>query len=132
MSDGAILLPGEAASTEVLPDSRLRDRLKGIVRGFFAGVGFINWLPVFCANCGKRGPYVPEENCNFVFWMCTDCVDKWGAPYGTALMPDEVFWRKAHAEMIEKYGRVLTEQELVAVIGPKSTSPLAKLLRDRK
>jgi hypothetical protein len=118
-------------SLDILPDSRLRDRLKGVVRGLFRGVGFINWIPVYCANCGKPHGYVPEENCDFTCWLCTPCSEKWGEQYGLALVPDEVFWQKARAEQLEKYGRLLTPNELQTV-AESGCSPLAKLLRDKR
>lgn len=115
----------------VLPDSRLRDRMKGVVRGFFRGVGFINWVPVFCANCGKPKGYVPEDNMDFAFWLCDPCSDKWGGKLGVVLMPDEIFWQKVKFEQLEKYGRLLSPEELLTA-AEETTSPLSKLLRDRR
>jgi hypothetical protein len=114
------------------PDSRLRDRLKGVVRGVFPLLGTkINWLPIFCANCGKANGYVPEENMDFVCWLCDPCAEKHGAELNLCLIPDELFWQKAHFEMLEKYGRILTPAELQTV-AESSCTPLSKLLRDRK
>jgi len=116
----------------VLPDSRLADPLKGVVRGTPAGFSHsMNWVPVFCANCGKPHGYVPEENCSFACWLCDPCADKWGEQYGMGLMPDEVFWALAHAEMLEKYGRILTEQE-ARTEAEAGLTPLSQLLRERK
>ncbi|MGH7747710.1 MAG: hypothetical protein ACREQ5_23570 [Candidatus Dormibacteria bacterium] len=116
---------------EILPDSRLRERAKGIIRGFFRGVGFINWMPIYCANCGKPNGYAPEENCTFVFWLCDPCSIKWGSSAGTALIPDEIFWQKAKYEQLEKYGRELSLTELLSV-AESMTTPLSKLFRDHK
>lgn len=113
------------------PDSRLRDRSKGAVRGFFRGVGFINWVPIFCANCGKPNGYVPEENMDFVCWMCTECSVKCGPELASMMVPDEIFWAKARGEQLERYGRLLNEQEL-QVIAESSCTPLSKLLRDKR
>jgi len=118
-------------SAVLLPDSRLKDRLKGIVRATVGIFGTINWVPIFCANCGKPNGYVPEENMDFVCWLCAPCSERWGSQYGLALMPDEVFWQKAHHEQLEKYGRLLSDRELLAVSESNST-PLAKLLRDKR
>lgn len=115
---------------DVLPDSRLKDRVKGVVRGLFKGVGFINWIPVYCANCGRPHGYVPEESCDFACWLCTACSETWGAQFGLALMPDEVFWLKVKQEQLERYGRLLTPQELQAEAA--GSSPLSKLLRDKR
>ena len=115
----------------LLPDSRLRDRAKGVIRGLFGGLGFINWTPIYCANCGIPYGYVPEENCDFTCWLCNDCADKYGQQFGAALMPEEVFWEKARFEQLEKYGRLLNPHELQAV-AESGSSPLAKLLRDKR
>lgn len=120
-----------SSSIDILPDSRLRDRLKGVVRGLFSGVGAINWVPVFCANCGRPHGYVPEENCNFACWLCTPCSERYGEQYGLALVPDEVFWKQAQEEQMEKYGRLLKSSELQAV-AESGCTPLSKLLRDKR
>jgi hypothetical protein len=116
-------------SVSVLPDSRLRDRLKGVVRGFLRGIGFINWVPIFCANCGKANGYVPEENMRHVFWLCDQC-EKWASEAGLMAVPDEVFWQQVREEQLEKYGRLLSPSELITA-AESTTTPLSKLLRDR-
>jgi hypothetical protein len=114
------------------PDSRLTNRLKGVIRGPFPLLGTsINWIPIFCANCGKPHGYVPEENMDFVCWLCDGCAEKWGPELGGCLIPDEIFWRKAHFEQLDKYGRILSASELQSVVD-SSCTPLSKLLRDRK
>jgi hypothetical protein len=52
----------------------------------------LNWVPIYCANCGKDGGFVPEENCNFAFWLCDPCYEKHGTIAGTMATPDDVFW----------------------------------------
>lgn len=118
---------------DLLPDSRLQDRSKGIIRGTRPGFGTINWTPIFCAHCGKPNGFVPEENMDFVCWLCNRCSEEHGAELAgaTYMMPDEVFWMKAQREQLEKYGRLLTEHELLAVT-ESATTPLAKLLRDKQ
>ena len=112
----------------VLPDSRLKTD-KGRVSGWHPYFGRIDWVPVFCANCGKPWGNVPAENIDFACYLCDGCAEHWGTQFGMALMPDEVFWRKVHMEMIEKYGRVLTEAETTAQL-QYDCNPLSKLLKE--
>lgn len=120
-----------SASRLILPDSRLRDRMKGVVRGLLKGFGAINWVPIYCANCGKPNGHVAEENCNFVCWLCTPCSETYGAQFGEGLIPDEVFWSKVRDEQLEKYGRVLTPAE-IQTVADSGCSPLSTLLRERR
>lgn len=113
----------------VLPNSRLQDS-KGVIRGQFGGWGRLNLRPIFCANCGKLGAYVPEENCTFAIWLCDHpCAEQWGPQYGLAAMPDEIFWQKVQQEQMEKYGRYLTPNEMQA-LAQNSTSAMSKLLKE--
>lgn len=111
----------------ILPDSRLREP-KGVVRGD-AGFGSMNWVPIFCANCGKPYGRVPEENCDFVCWLCDPCSEKYGEQFGLAMMPEEAFWLKVTQEMLDKYGRYLTAEELQK-LAESSCNSLSKLLRE--
>ena len=116
----------------IAPDSRLRDRARGLIRGLFPLLGHaINWVPIFCANCGKPNGYVPAENCDFVCWLCTPCSEKHGAEYGGALVPDEIFWQKAKHEQLSMYGRLLSPRELQAV-AESGNGPLATLLSEKR
>lgn len=116
----------------IAPDSRLRDRGKGIIRGVLGGTfGSINWVPIFCANCGKPNGYVPEENTDFVCWLCDPCSLKVGPELATMMVPDEAFWAKAQAEQLERYGRLLNPRELLTV-ADASCTPLSKLIRDKR
>ena len=109
----------------LLPDTRLRNT-KNVVRG--AGM---NWVPIFCANCGADGGLVPEENCNFAFYLCNPCAEKFGDIEGTYIEPDAVFWQRVKEEQLAKYGRELTSAELVEVLKDEN-HPLTKLCKDRK
>ena len=92
--------------------------------------GSLNTVPIFCANCGKLGGYVPEENCTFAVWLCDDpCAEKYGVIAGTLCMPDEMFWAKVAQEQLDRYGRFLTEQELLEA-SSNSTNPLSSLLKE--
>jgi len=81
---------------ELLPDSRLQVA-KGVVRGPGG-----NWVPIFCANCGGPGGYVPEENMTFAFWLCNACAETFGPIAATMMVPDEVFWAEVAAERAAK------------------------------
>jgi hypothetical protein len=72
---------------------------------------------------------VPEENCTFVCWLCDPCAEKWGPELASKMIPDQVFWRKVQAEQIERYGRVLSPDEL-QVAAESPCTALGKLLRD--
>jgi hypothetical protein len=117
----------DRTSSLILPDSRPKFS-RQTKRVTVQGLGTVNLVPIFCANCGKPYGYVPEENMDFVCWLCDPCSDKWGAQYGLAKMPNEVFWSKVQAEMMEKYGRILTDEELRAAT--ETASPLTTLLRE--
>lgn len=110
----------------VLPDSRLKSS-RVVVRGLLDGK-IVNWVHVYCANCGIPYGLVPEQSCTFACWLCDPCAEKWGPEFGMALMPDEVFWRKVHEEMMEKHGRILTVDETTKAA--ETSSPLTTLLRE--
>ena len=112
----------------LLPDSRLQDS-KGVKRIEHGHWGRINMQPVFCANCGKLGAYVPEENCSFACWLCDPCAETMGPIAGTMMMPDEVFWKRVKEEQLEKYGRLLTKAEMEVVLDAPSGA-MATLLRE--
>jgi len=114
---------------ELLPDSRLKDTGKGNVRLPFANVMPMNWVPIFCANCGASGGFVPEENCTFAFYLCNNCAEKWSPLAGTMAVPDEVFWEKVRQAQIEKYGRELSQQEIAAALDDEE-SVLSKLAKE--
>jgi hypothetical protein len=115
----------QALTADVLPDCRARtvrgqQRINGI------------WHErVYCANCHKGGPWVPEEGMTFAYYLCDPCYHKMGDTTCTFVMPDHVFAAKMRLEMIEKYGKVLTEEELRTVVG-EGASPLAALIKDRR
>lgn len=110
---------------DLLPDSRAR-QAKGVVRGYG-----MNWVPIFCANCGKDGGMCPEENMTFICWLCAYCAETYGKIAGTLMMPDEIFWEKVKQEQLAAYGRYLTDLELAAVV-EADASPLATLVKQRR
>lgn len=120
---GEIVLPS-ALSRDILPDSRLKpvQTPKG---GICGPNGW--WVPMFCANCFTPAGFCPQESTH-VFYLCDDCVDKHGVPAGMMAVPDEVFWETVKQEQIDKYGRLLSEAELIRVL-EDGASPLATLLK---
>jgi hypothetical protein len=105
---------------DLLPNSRARESKNVTYR-----VGF-PWVPIFCANCGADGGAVPEEHCDFAFYLCNPCAEKWGQLAGTMTMPDEVFWQK----VTDAYGRELTEEERIKELDDES-SLLSKLTKEK-
>lgn len=109
--------------TDILPDSRPKT-----LRGRKQDENGVWWTPIACANCGKSGGYVTEENMRHCFYLCDPCGEKYGAIAGTYSVPDEHFFAAMRAEQIEKYGRMLTEQEISALVD--TSSPLGLIERD--
>ena len=108
---------------DILPDSRARE-----MRGQQWDEQFGWMVPIFCASCGKPGGYVPEQNMDFVSYLCDDpCAKLYGEDAAVTLIPDEVYWRKIEEEQLERYGRVLSLPELQAVVD-ENASPLARLI----
>lgn len=108
----------------ILPDCRPKVH-KSVTR-----LSGLNWVPIFCANCGADRGLVPEEHCNFAFALCDPCAEKWSPLADTYLVPDEVFWAKVKDEQIETYGRELSAIELVEALKDDANS-LTKLCKDR-
>ena len=92
-------------------------------------MGGTNYTPIFCANCGKPGGGVSDEHITFAFWLCDYCFEAWGPIAGTYAVPDEVFWEKIKFAQMEKYGRILTAEE-IAVEASKPESIISKLIRE--
>lgn len=112
-------------SVDILPDCRAR-RSVGEVE-----IDGITYVQVYCMNCGRKGPVVTKENCTFAGYLCTPCSETWGNIAGTYMMPDQVFFQKCAEAEMEKYGRVLTDEEKrQAMDDPHGT--LSKLNRDRQ
>lgn len=109
----------------VLPDCRMQDR-----RQFVPGpMG--NWVPTFCANCGRQGPLVPEENMTFAFWLCNPCFATCGELTVGMVMPDEVFWEAVIQAQLAKYGRIPNAAEIIMLLAdPGSLESLLARSRD--
>jgi hypothetical protein len=114
---------------DLLPDSRLKDN-KGALRLPFANRMPMNWVPIFCANCGAPGGWVPEDTTTFAFYLCNPCAEKWSPLAGTMAVPDEVFWQKVRDAEMEQYGRVLSTPEVIEALNDPE-SVLSKLAKER-
>jgi hypothetical protein len=89
-----------------------------------------NWVPIFCANCGKDGGWVPD-NSTFAFYICTPCAAKCGNIDGTYMVPDEVFFDKLRNVQIEEFGRELSVYEMTEAI-KNENNVLSKLVSEKK
>lgn len=107
---------------DVLPDSRARDSRGAIM----TPMGYM--VPIFCANCGVKGGLTFEENMTFLFWQCNPCFAKYGQLTNTMVMPDEVYWQKLRDEQMERYHRLLSNEELLSIVEADAT-PLATLIK---
>jgi len=110
-------------SPHILPDSRAKT-----ARGLVAVRG-VNYVPIYCANCGAPGGGVPQEAMTFVFYLCNPCCEKWGPIAGVCVEPDAVFFEKLRQAQIEEYGRILTAEEIARSLDDDS-SMLSKLARE--
>lgn len=90
----------------------------------------VPWVPIFCANCGADGGWVPEASANFAFYLCVPCAEKWAPLAATMLVPDEVFWASVKDAQLEHDGRELATTEVVESLKDGSHY-LAKLAKDR-
>jgi hypothetical protein len=86
--------------------------------------------PIFCANCGKLFGYVPKDNCSFACWLCDPCFEVYGPPPDTWVSSDHAFREKLQQEMIAKYGRVLTGDEVRVLASRGELGSLELLLRE--
>ena len=86
--------------------------------------------PIFCANCGADGGWVPEDAVHHAFYLCKPCHDRLPPIDGTYSVPDEVFWAKWREAQTEKYGRLLSETETLHQLSDPD-SFATKFARDR-
>ena len=113
------------SNINILPNSTLSTSRVVVRRGG------MNWVTVYCANCGKEHGMVPEQSCTFTCFLCDPCSDKWGEQYGYALVPDVVFYQQLVDEQMEQFGRILSPQELDSFSRAKC-NPLSTLIREIK
>lgn len=118
---------------DVLPDSRLREKLGTVMADWPMPDGStvrIEVEPIFCTNCGKLYGYVPKENTTFAFWLCQPCFDRHGPPPGTVVSSDDAFRQKLVEEMLDKFGRPLTAEELGRLQDENRLGSIELLLRE--
>jgi len=111
----------QVTQPDILPDTRGSKGHKSI--------NGVWWVPIFCANCGGDGGYVPERNMTFAFYLCDNCSVKWGPIAGTYMEPDEIFYQRINMMQLEEYGRLLGVDELLKALDD-TNHPLAKLARE--
>lgn len=90
------------------------------------------WLYLFCMSCGRDGGRVRDTEVplqdQYAGYVCNSCATKYGGIPSTMLMPDELFWKKVHEAQIEKYGALLSSEEIDIQLQEKNSlmSTLAK------
>lgn len=109
----------------MLTDGRAREPRDRVFR---AG----RWhVPVFCGSCHRDdGQMVPEDACDFAFYLCEPCAETYGDLDGVEMIPDEVWFARIRDAQIDDYGRELTLIEQVDELS-NPDSALSKLARDR-
>ncbi len=116
---------------DTLPDSRLRDPKATVMVDWPDGNGGsvrLELEPIYCFNCGKPNGYVPRAIMSFVSWLCEGCSETWGKTANLHQRPDQEFWDKVGEEMLTRYGRALTQEELWRLAHHGSLSPGLQLL----
>lgn len=117
----------EATAGELLPSS-----VPKVIRGvrFKDGIAMV---PIYCANCGSDGGFVPEAAVlckQFAFYLCEPCAEKWSPLVDTLCVPDEVVWELAKQEQLEREGRELTPAEIVEALKDEGHY-LSKIAKER-
>ncbi len=67
---------------------------------------------VFCFNCGKTKGWIPRGIFSWVSMLCDPCSESVGEAAAKCNTSDHVFWDKVREEMVSRFGRGLTQQEL--------------------
>ncbi len=90
------------------------------------------WYYLFCANCGADGGRVLDTSLpkQFAFYLCDSCAEKYGSLTTLYMEPDAVFWEKVRQAQMEKFGRELTEPEIIEALKDGSHI-LTKLSKER-
>jgi hypothetical protein len=111
---------------DILPNCLTR--IPKVDRNFTPGG---QWFYLFCANCGADGGRVMDTMlpAQYAFYLCNECAEKYGEPYGFAATPDDVWRAKVADAMQEEYGHCLTEFEVLQKLNNPS-SALSKLEKE--
>jgi hypothetical protein len=111
---------------DILPNS-----LTNIPKIDWAHSHGVTWFYLFCASCGADGGRVMDTllPAQYAFYLCNSCAEKYGDPAGFSKTPDDVFRQKVTDAMIERYGHVLNESELMQELDKKH-SVISKLERE--
>jgi cytochrome c553 len=91
--------------------------------------GSLEWVPAFCANCGRKEGRVVLNDAS-VFVLCNLCHETHGRVAGQMAMPEEVYYARVAEAQQEKYGRQLSAFEQAKQL-TEHDSFLSKLARSR-
>ncbi len=83
------------STPDLLPESRL-----STPRGARPGPLGVEWVPIFCANCGREGGRVPAVNITWAFWLCQKCFETYGTVAGLLAVKDEVVWEQVRQDQL--------------------------------
>ena len=83
---------------ELLPDSRLKRLTPKTVPHKEWGTA----QQIFCANCGKDGGLIPEQNSTFAFYLCDECWEVHGSLTEFLAIPESEVRRDARLRQLEK------------------------------
>jgi hypothetical protein len=121
---------------EILPDSRCKTPIETVMGDFEfpdGRVARIEWEMAYCIFCHKPYAWVPKDNTTSVGCMCMRCFADHGheVPVGMSVQPDHQFCLDVAAEMQDRYGRTLTDEELYLEDRDHNLGPaLEALMRD--
>lgn len=109
--------------SHILPSCTTREVRQSIVSGDHT------FVPLYCGSCGVMGGHVIRERCNFAFWLCNDCSERWSPQVGVMMVPDEVVWAQMALESQDAQGNPFSAEKVNELVRD-GNSPLAKLIRD--
>jgi hypothetical protein len=85
----------------------------------------------YCFMCGKAYAWIPKENTVSVHAICNRCYRTFGTIEGCHVATDEQFRQDVGNELLARYGRALTDDELYNEVRDHNLGPaLEALLRD--
>jgi hypothetical protein len=97
-------------SIDILPESR------ATVARNVTRTPYGDYEPAHCANCGIPWGIAPVKGtpaaAHFLFVLCERCAETYGNIAHTYVEPDAVFYARLRDEMLERFGRELTAEEL--------------------